>query len=220
MKPLIIGITGGSGSGKTSFINGLKTAFSRDELCIISQDDYYKPREEQDRDHRNVVNFDLPTAIDHHRFLDDLISLSRGEVISREEYTFNNPAKTPGNLTFHPAPVIVIEGLFVLYYPKIRKRLDLKVFVAAKETLKIIRRIKRDQVERNYPLEDVLYRYQHHVMPAFERYIQPYASEADIIVNNNSVFEKGLQMIKGFIRNYLDELHREGGITYRLKEEE
>ena len=102
---------------------------------------------------------------------------------------------------------------------QIREQLDLKVFVDAKESLKIIRRIKRDRIERNYPLDDVLYRYEHHVMPAFEQFIKPFAPTADIVVNNNSVFEKGLQMVKGFIRNYLDELNREGGITYRLREE-
>lgn len=219
MKPLIIGITGGSGSGKTSFIRQLKQSFARNEVCIVSQDDYYKPKEEQQRDEKGVVNFDLPTSIHKNDLLNDLQILCQGHVVTRQEYTFNNHLKEPAVITFHPAPVIIVEGLFILYYPKMREQLDLKVFVDAKESLKIIRRIKRDRIERNYPLDDVLYRYEHHVMPAFEQYIKPFASTADIIVNNNSVFEKGLQMVKGFIRNYLDELDREGGIEYHLKEE-
>lgn len=219
MKPLIIGITGGSGSGKTSFIRQLKQSFARNEVCIVSQDDYYKPKEEQQQDEKGVVNFDLPTSIYKNDLLNDLQVLCQGQVVTRQEYTFNNHLKEPAKLTFHPAPVIIVEGLFILYYPKMREQLDLKVFVDAKESLKIIRRIKRDRIERNYPLDDVLYRYEHHVMPAFEQYIKPFASTADIIVNNNSVFEKGLQMVKGFIRNYLDELDREGGIEYHLKEE-
>jgi len=219
MKPLIIGVTGGSGSGKTSFIKQLKRSFTKDEVSIISQDDYYKPKEEQQRDIRGVVNFDLPTSIYKDDLLEDLQELCQGKTVSRQEYTFNNDLKEPAILTFHPAPVIIVEGLFILYYYQIREQLDLKVFVDAKESLKIIRRIKRDRIERNYPLDDVLYRYEHHVMPAFEQFIKPFAPTADIVVNNNSVFEKGLQMVKGFIRNYLDELNREGGITYRLREE-
>lgn len=219
MKPLIIGVTGGSGSGKTSLIKQLKQSFTKGDVCIISQDDYYKPREEQQRDARGVVNFDLPTSIYKEDLLSDLQILCRGQIVTRQEYTFNNHLKEASVLTFYPAPVIIVEGLFILYYEKVREQLDLKVFVDAKESLKIIRRIKRDRIERNYPLDDVLYRYEHHVMPAFEQFIKPFAPTADIIVNNNSVFEKGLQMIKGFIRNYLDELSREGGIEYRLKEE-
>jgi uridine kinase len=83
--------------------------------------------------------------------------------------------------------------------------LDLKVFLHAKENLKVIRRIKRDQVERNYPIEDVLYRYEKHVMPTFERYIEPYMDIADIVVNNNEDFSVGLEVVKGFIRNKLAE---------------
>ena len=85
-----------------------------------------------------------------------------------------------------------------------RKQLDLKVFLHAKENLKVIRRIKRDQVERNYPIEDVLYRYQYHVLPTFERYIRPYMEDADLIITNNSSFDKGLAVLTGFVRHYLE----------------
>jgi len=220
MKPLIIGITGGSGSGKTTFIRELKASFTKQEVCIISQDDYYLPREQQLRDPRGVINFDLPTSIDKKGFVKDLKKLVNGRAYTRQEYTFNNELKNPRLLEFKPAPVVIVEGLFVFHYKKVRKRLDLKVFISAKENLKVIRRIKRDQLERNYPLEDVLYRYEHHVLPAFEQFIQPYVSEADIVVNNNSVFEKGLQVVKGFVRNYLDELQRDSGMRYRFREEE
>lgn len=220
MKPLIIGITGGSGSGKTTFIRELKDSFGSDEVCIISQDDYYLPIHQQWRDAQGVINYDLPNAIDKKAFLKDIKKLIQGHQISRQEYTFNNKAKAPNMLTFQPAPVIIVEGLFVFHFKKVRKRMDLKVFISAKENLKVIRRIKRDQLERNIPLSEVLYQYEHHVLPAFEKYIQPYMVEADIVVNNNHVFEKGLQVVKGFVRNYLDALHQDGGIQYRLKEEE
>jgi uridine kinase len=85
----------------------------------------------------------------------------------------------------------------------IRKMLDLKIYIEAKENLKVIRRIKRDQIERNYPLEDVLYRYEKHVLPAFERYILPHKDEVDIIVNNNDSFKPALAMISGYIDHLL-----------------
>ncbi|MGB3545978.1 MAG: uridine kinase, partial [Saprospiraceae bacterium] len=186
MKPFLIGITGGSGSGKTSFIDQLRRGFHEDDVCVISQDDYYRPREEQAADAQGIINFDRPRSIHKGEFTRDVQALLAGKTVTRREYTFNNELATPALLTFRPAPVIIVEGLFVFHFKKMRKLLDLKVYLHAKENLKIIRRIKRDQIERNYPLEDVLYRYENHVLPAFESYIKPYTEEADLIINNNT----------------------------------
>ncbi len=203
MKPLVIGITGGSGSGKTLFIKNLRERFDHEEICLISQDDYYCPIEQQEKDDQGVVNFDLPGSIDKEAFLKDIKALIKGKTIQRPEYTFNNENITPKMLTFKPAPILLVEGLFVFHFKKIRRIMDLKVFLHAKENLKVIRRIKRDKIERNYPLDDVLYRYQHHVLPAFEKYIEPYIEKADVVINNNENFEMGLEVLTGFMRNYL-----------------
>jgi uridine kinase len=119
--------------------------------------------------------------------------------VEKEEYVFNNPEAQAKKLIFHSAPVIIVEGLFVFHYKKIAPMFDLKIFISAKENLKVIRRIYRDQVERNYPLEDVLYKYEHHVLPSFEKYIEPHREDADIVVNNNRDFERGLMVVKAFI---------------------
>ena len=206
MKPFIIGITGGSGSGKTTFIKELKKRFTKAELCVISQDDYYLPRHEQFTDEKGIKNFDLPNSIDKKAFAQDIKKLVDGEDVTRMEYVFNNELATPRMLTFQSAPIVIVEGIFVFHFKRIRQLLDLKIFLHAKENLKVIRRIKRDQVERNYPLEDVLYRYEHHVLPTFEKYIQPYLNDADIVVNNNEHFEMGLEVIYGFIRQRLNEI--------------
>jgi len=203
MRPFLIGICGGSGSGKTSFIRRLRKSFSEEQVCIVSQDDYYLPREEQHRDEQGEFNFDLPKSFDKKKFRHDIEKLLKGETVTIEEYVFNNPEAKPKLLVFKSAPIIIIEGLFVFHYKKIAQQLDLKVFVNAKENLKVIRRILRDQVERGYPLDDVLYKYEHHVLPSYERFILPYKEEADVVVNNNRDFERGLEVLEGFLRNKL-----------------
>lgn len=205
-QPFIIGISGGSGSGKTTFIKHLKTSFSEKEVCVLSLDDYYRPRDEQKTDGQGIKNFDLPKSIDKKAFVEDVKKLMTFEPVNRLEYVFNNELASPKMLTFQPAPILILEGIFIFHFKKIRKLLDLKIFLHAKENLKVIRRIKRDQVERNYPIEDVLYRYQYHVLPTFEKYIGPYMDQADIVINNNENFDRGLEMVEGFLRDKLRRL--------------
>ncbi len=199
----IIGISGGSGSGKTSFIKNLKEFFSDKEICFLSQDDYYKPRDQQKEDENGIKNFDLPESIEMDEFYFDLIKLTNGMSIDRQEYTFNNDNKDPGIIHLNPAPIIRVEGLFVFHDSKLFNLMDLKILIHATDTQKIIRRIKRDRVERNYPLEDVLYRYEHHVLPSFESFISPYINKVDIVINNNSSYDMGRDMLTAFLINKL-----------------
>jgi uridine kinase len=194
-KPYTIGITGGSGSGKTFFLKNLESRFTSDELCLISQDHYYHPREMQQHDERGIKNFDLPESIDYKQFQLDIQTLKRGEILKKKEYTFNNPDVTPKILEFKPAPIIIVEGLFVQYFPDIEKELDLKIFIEAKDHVKLSRRIKRDKEERGYDLQDVLYRYENHVMPVYETLIKPLKHRADIVIPNNSHFNRALDFL-------------------------
>lgn len=202
-KPYLIGLTGASGSGKTTFLESLLQNFSENEICLVSQDNYYKPRKNQKEDDQGIKNFDLPSSINGDEFAQDVCQLVAGKVVTREEYTFNNASKKPKILTFKPCPVILLEGLFVMHNPKIAKLIDLKVFFHAKETTALSRRIRRDKIERGYPLDDVLYRYENHVQPSFERYIKPFREQADIIINNNRDFSNGLAVLSGFLRQKL-----------------
>ena len=115
----IIGISGGSGSGKTSFIRDIKEHFSDSEICFLSQDDYYKPRDLQHEDENGIKNFDLPESIEMDEFYFDLVKLTNGMDVEREEYMFNNAEKTPEVIHLKPAPIIIVEGLFVFYDPKL-----------------------------------------------------------------------------------------------------
>lgn len=204
-KPYTIGITGGSGSGKTYFIQQLSAHFDASEICLISQDHYYKERDQQVTDESGVKNFDLPGAIDHETLLTDIQRLKRGEVLIRKEYVFNNPMATPKMLEFKPAPILIVEGLFVQYFPEVARELDLKIFVEAKDYVKLSRRIRRDNEERGYDLNDVLYRYQHHVMPVYESMIEPLKHQADFVIPNNHHFKNALTILvtalKGMLKN-------------------
>jgi len=204
-QPYIIGITGGSASGKTFFMKCLIDSFPPEQVCRISQDNYYRPIHEIPRDENGVENFDLPETIDHHLFAEHIAVLRAGREVQQKEYTFNNPLIKPEILVFEPRPIIIVEGIFVLYFPDIARLIDLKIFVDAKEHVKIKRRIIRDNNERGYDLDDVLYRWEHHVAPTYDKYILPLRSEADMIINNNTRFDTGLDVLVGFLKKKLAE---------------
>jgi uridine kinase len=198
-KPFLVGITGGSASGKTLFIKQLLESFPAGQICLLSQDNYYRERHLQPKDSKGFSNFDLPESLDLDAFARDVARLHAGETILLKEYTYNNPNVTPRMLEFKPAPVMVVEGIFVFYREDIRNQFDLKVFIDAEEHIKLSRRIKRDGQERGYDMEDVLYRYEHHVAPTYDRYIRPFKSEADIIIPNNHSFDKALSVLVHFL---------------------
>ena len=201
--PYIVGITGGSGSGKTLFLKRLLENFGENEICLISQDNYYLPRNEQPIDENGVLNFDTPDSIDFDAYASDIRSIRNGEKVTRKEYTFNNPSAKAKMLEFHPAPIIVVEGIFVLYYSQVADLLDLKIFIEAKDHIRLKRRIIRDKNERGYDLDDVLYRYEKHVTPTYEKYIEPFKQGSDLIIPNNSSFDNGLEALVAYLKSKL-----------------
>jgi len=199
-KPYLIGISGGSGSGKTRIIHELREHFPENQLCIISQDEYYYPREKQVWDDAGYQNFDLPGSIDNKAFVADIKQLIKGNEVHKEQYIFNNPKKKPTILIFKPAPVILVEGLFVFHFEAIRKLLDLKIFIDAEDVIKLKRRIIRDAGERNYPLEDVLHRYEFHVLPSYRSFILPFRHDADVVINNHKSYDAAIDMLSALIQ--------------------
>lgn len=199
-KPFIVGITGGSASGKTSFLKGVINAFNDDQICLISQDNYYLSRDVIPVDDQGIHNFDLPETINHHLYAQHIGQLRSGEIVTQKEYTFNNPNIVPKLLTFHPAPIIIVEGIFVFHFRELADQMDLKIFIDAKNSIKLERRVKRDAEERGYDIDDVMYRWKYHVKPTYRQFIKPYRAEADIVIPNNNHYQKGLNVVIEFLK--------------------
>src|SRR6185312_15725725 len=186
-KPFIIGIAGGSGSGKTFFLKCFLEHFTHDEVSLVSQDDYYIPvAHNMTKEENKLYNFDLPTTIDNRHFERDILRLINGHIVLKEEYIFNNPDLVPKMLEIRPAPILIVEGLFILHFKKIAKLLDLKIFIEADNDIALGRRLKRDLIERGYSHDDALYKWINHVVPAYEEFLLPYKDECDQVVVNNS----------------------------------
>lgn len=200
MGSFLVGISGGSGSGKSCFLRDLKEKLHGCSVTFISLDDYYHPRNQQQEDEKGIKNFDLLSSIDHLALLTDLKKIEAGEEVQRVEYTFNNELKESSQISFKPNKVIVIEGLFIYAIKELFDLFDLKIFIQASDIKKLVRRIKRDQSERNYPLEDVVYRYENHVHPSYKKLIEPYIPSMDIIVNNNTGYKMALDVLGDFLK--------------------
>ncbi len=201
--PYVVGVAGGSASGKTSILNDLMSWFEPNQVALISQDNYYYDRERQFKDENGEINFDLPTAIDRESLNQDVADLMAGKVVVKKEYTFNNPLAEPNMVAIQPAPILIIEGLFVFYYSELADKMNLKVYVDALENVKLKRRIFRDLTERGYPESDVRYRWKHHVMPSYYNYLKPHKKNCDIIINNNSTYKNGLTVLVNHLKSTL-----------------
>ena len=202
-KPYLVGISGGSAMGKTLFLNELRELFSVDQVCIVSQDNYYKLAFEHGLDENGHINYDLPECIDLEAFAKDINALHNGETIYRNEYLFQHVNQLGPLLEFKPAPIIVCEGLFIFYHQNLFKQFDLKVFINAEEDIALMRRLKRDVAERNIPEDFVMYQWKNHVMPSYHKYLVPFIQQADMIINNNSHFNNSLKVIESHFREKL-----------------
>ncbi len=207
-KPFIIGIAGGSGSGKTFFLKCFLEHFSPDEVCLVSQDDYYIPvAHNMTKEENKLYNFDLPATIDHDHFEDDIEKLTNWQTITKKEYTFNNSDAIPKMLEIKPAPIMLVEGLFILHFKKISESLDLKIFIEADDSIALQRRLKRDLLERGYSHDDVMYKWINHVVPAYEEYLLPYKKECDqVIVNNSHVAEDIICITEGISKKLREKI--------------
>ncbi|TDQ78015.1 uridine kinase family protein [Sphingobacterium yanglingense] len=185
-KPYVMGIAGSSGSGKTFFLKSFLDHFGPDQITLISQDDYYFPANTKTQEENRLYNFDVPSSIDREAFFNDIKDLFNGKTIYKQEYTFNNPSMKPKMLEIKPAPILIVEGLFIFHYQEINDLLNYRIFLDADEEIALQRRLKRDLIERGYDHDDVMYKWINHVVPSYNTYLLPYRESCDRVIVNNT----------------------------------
>lgn len=190
----VIGITGLSGSGKTYFIERIKEKL-QEKVAVISFDDYYKPLHEQKTDDNGITNFDLPEALYHQQFHEDLLKLMEDKPVLLKKYNFENYGAPERVDIIEPAPIIIAEGLFVFDFPEIDHLLSCRIFIEADMQLSLDRRLDRDMRERGIPRERSLYQWHNHVMPAWDKHIVPHRSRCDLHIINDGPAEENTQRI-------------------------
>ncbi len=182
-KPIIIGIAGGSASGKTSISRRLKEQFDNEgSVLIIRQDDYYKDQSDKPMEERVRTNYDHPFAFDNDLLIQHIHDLTEGKTIEKPTYDYVNHTRSDITETCHPCDVLILEGLFVLEDEQIRDLLDIKIFVDTDADVRFIRRLVRDVKERGRSVDSVVSQYMDTVRPMHEQFIEPSKRYADIII--------------------------------------
>ena len=200
---LIIGIAGGTGCGKTTVVEQIIAQLPKDEVCVISQDSYYKDTSNLSYEERVKINFDHPNSIDFDLLLQHLKSLREGDSFEQPVYSFVEHNRTGKTITTYPKKVVIIEGILILTQPEIRAMFDVNVFVHADSDERLIRRLKRDISERGRNIDEVLNRYQTTLKPMHQEFIEPTKEFADIIIPTNKYNTVAVDLIRTIISERL-----------------
>lgn len=183
IEPFVIGIVGLSGAGKSYHVNLLKQKLGKD-VCVVGFDDYYKSLDQQVKDNNGEVNYDLPSALYQDKFHEDLLKLLEYHPILIKKYQFENYDAPEITESIYPAPIVVVEGLFVMDYQPVNAMLDYRIFIDCDLELCFNRRLLRDVQDRNIPEMKSRYQWTNHVLPAFEKYILPHKNQCDLVIEN------------------------------------
>ena len=181
-KPFVIGVAGGSGSGKSTVTREVLASVGPEMATVVIQDDYYCDQTPMSPEERRKTNYDHPQAFDWPLMVQHLQALRRGEAIEMPTYDFAKDNRASKTITVQPAPVIVVEGLFALYDADLRKMMSLKVFVDTAADVRFIRRLQRDMAERGRSAESVINQYLETVRPMHKQFIEPTKRHADVIL--------------------------------------
>lgn len=202
-KPFVIGICGGSGAGKTTLLKRISESLENCTTSVFSMDNYYLPLDQQAKDANGIVNFDLPTALDHQKLSNDLATLISGEPIEVREYFFNVQGSKSVLLTIQPSDIIIVEGLFTLHYKEVFEQLDFSIYVDVDHAIQLDRRIYRDQETRGYKRSEIIYQWDNHVLPCYEQFIEPYKENAHFIFKNDHRSEEDFLLLNQELRKLL-----------------
>ncbi len=206
-NPYLVGIAGGSGSGKTFFVERLKERIDNDLLIVIALDDYYKDSSHKPFEEREKQNYDHPEAFDQKILVEQLTAIKNRESIIKPKYDFKTHTRFPDKFDkIESRPVILLEGILLFAFEKVRDLLDLKIFINTPDDIRIIRRIARDTKERGRSLESVIQQYESTVRPMHRAFVEPTKEFADLIISGERYSAEVIEMVakqclKNLIKN-------------------
>ena len=199
----IVGIAGGSASGKTTIVNNIKELFQND-IELISHDNYYLSNDDKTMEERVKLNYDHPSSFDTDKMIEDVKKLKAGEIIYRPVYDYTQHTRAEEVVEVHPKKVIILEGILILEDPRLRDLMDIKVFVDTDAHERLMRRILRDTQERGRTVESVLNQYVTTVKPMHEQFVEPSKKYADIIIPRGGENKIGIHILQEHLKLMLD----------------
>jgi uridine kinase len=200
---MIIGICGGTGSGKTTVANRILESVSASEVVFIQQDSYYRNLNDLPLDYRNVANFDHPDAIDNDLLVNHVRRLRAGEAIELPLYDFKTHSRLVETRHVAPKPIVIVEGILIFAEPRLLEQMDIKVFVDTPDDIRFIRRLRRDVAERGRTVESVIEQYLATVRPMHMQFVEPSKRHADVIIPEGGHNLVSIDLISGKIRERL-----------------
>ena len=200
----IIGIAGGTASGKTTVVKEIVNSLPNGEVVVIPQDSYYKDSSHVPVEERQYINFDHPDAFDWDLLVEQITMLRQGKAIDQPTYSYITSTRQPETVHIEPSKVIIIEGIMALVSPQLRELMDLKIFVDAADDDRLMRLIRRDIVERGRTAEMVLSRYERIVKAMHEEFIEPTKKYADIIIPQGGTNEKAIKALQMAIQYFIN----------------
>ncbi|MEL7168272.1 MAG: uridine kinase [Bacteroidota bacterium] len=207
---VVIGIAGGSGSGKTTVQRRIVEAFGPRRIALLDHDAYYRDLSHLPPDERAAFNFDHPDALETDLMVQHLDGLRGGETIAKPTYDFTAHTRRAETVCVEPLPVIIVEGILVLAEPDLRAHMDIKIFVDAEADVRLIRRLRRDMAERGRSVESVLAQYTHYVRPMHREFVEPSKRHADVIIPRGGRNQVAIDMMVARVQTLLDEDAAEG----------
>ena len=200
---LIIGIAGGTGSGKTTVVRKIVESLPQDTVAVIPQDSYYKAQWDVPEEERKKTNFDHPDAFEWPLLAHQIAELRAGRAIEQPTYSYITCTRQAETVHVEPREVIIVEGIMTLYDKSLRDQMDLKIFVDAEPDERLLRVIERDQEERGHPLEMLITKYRNVLKPMHDEFIEPTKQYADIIIPNGGENARAVSMMQMYILSAL-----------------